>query len=186
MTLSIFQASLRQCAVALTAAWIGAVVCASASQAKEQAALSAPTQAVVLSIQGDIQNTNIESSDVLRADFDMAMLMAMPAQNIDTTTPWTQGVVRFEGVSVTDILGRVAAKGVEGEFSALNDYTVRIPLEDLSQFGAIIAYRMNGELMRVRDKGPLWVIYPLDTLTQPQSVQYHDRMIWQLRSIIVK
>ncbi|HEY9079075.1 molybdopterin-dependent oxidoreductase [Magnetovibrio sp.] len=152
--------------------------------ANESMTLRAPSHDVVLSIEGKISNTNANTEP--RADFDLAMLMAMPPLTIETSTPWTEGVVRFEGVAVKDVLDRVAPTGHEGEFVALNDYTVRIPLENFSQMNAIIAYRMNGKPMSVRDKGPLWVIYPLDTIKPAQSDLYRDRMVWQLRTIIVK
>ena len=152
--------------------------------------LSPPQGTVVLSIQGNVQiasppDTAPQHSE-RKVDFDMAMLMALPVTRIETTTPWTKGLTHFEGVAIKDLLRAVAATGEISEFTALNDYTVRIPLNDFSQFGAIIAYKVNGKMMGVRDKGPLWVIYPLDAHTQLQNAQYRDRMIWQLRSITVK
>jgi len=189
MTQSTFSAPLRLIVAVLTATWVVLVVGAYAARASERVApLPVPTKPVVLSIQGNIQNANTDMgpSTIPRADFDMEMLMTMPSTRIETSTPWTDGVTRFEGVLVKDLMERVAAQGTQGEFSALNDYTVRISLEDLSHFNAIIAYRMNGKPMRVRTKGPLWLIYPMDDFSQLQTAQYRDHMIWQLRTIFVK
>ena len=142
---------------------------------------SIPTGRVVLTVQGNIQLTNAYR----QADFDIAMLMSIPSTQIVTTTPWTEGSVLFEGVSMNTLLSHVASKGLEVEVTALNDYTVRIPIEDFTKFNPIIAYKMNGKLMAVRDKGPLWLIYPLDDHEQLQSAKYRDRMVWQLRTITV-
>jgi len=144
--------------------------------------LARPTGPVVLSITGDVLNINHDG----RADFDMAMLMAMPSARISTTTPWTQGVIEFDGVPLQYLLDHVAAQGDNAEFSALNDYAVRIHLQDLSAYSALIAYRMNGEMMSVRNRGPLWLVLPLDDYPKLRTTFYRDRMIWQLRTINVK
>lgn len=144
-------------------------------------ALSLPQQTVVLTVKGNIKNTN--NGQV--ADFDMTMLKALPPSTIATQTPWTEGMVHFKGVKLTDILAHVASKGTAGEFTALNDYTVRIPFQHLDKDGPIIAYEMNGKPMSRRTKGPLWIVYPLDDITLMQGSLYRDRMVWQLRTITV-
>jgi hypothetical protein len=45
---------------------------------------------------------------------------------------------------------------------------------------------MNGEHLRVRTKGPLWVIYPWNDYSELQSESYYSRSIWQLRSLNVR
>ncbi len=40
--------------------------------------------------------------------------------------------------------------------------------------------------MAVRDKGPLFVIYPYDSNTELQSELYFGRSAWQLRTIEVQ
>jgi hypothetical protein len=45
---------------------------------------------------------------------------------------------------------------------AINDYAIDIPLSDAVQGGPIVAYRLDGDTMSVRDKGPLWIVYPYD------------------------
>lgn len=177
-----FSALAHLCAVTV------AVLCfaiAGASNAHAQAPslpLASPTGPVVLSIGGNLQNTNRDR----QADFDMAMLMALPSVHIYTTTPWTEGVTRFDGVPVEALLRHVAVQGAEAEFVALNDYAVRARLQDFSKYPAIIAYHMNAKPMSVRDKGPLWLIFPMDDYPELRTTFYRDRMIWQLRSIEVK
>jgi hypothetical protein len=64
--------------------------------------------------------------------------------------------------------------------TAINDYTVEIPLSDAVEGGPIIAYLMDGEEMSIRDKGPLWVIYPYDSDADFRSEVVYSRSIWQL------
>jgi len=146
------------------------------------AAIPVPKEPVVLSVSGMIANHNADG----RAEFDLATLMSYPSSHISTTTAWTEGINTFEGIAAETLLNIVQANGTIAEFSALNDYTVSINLDDPIKHGAIIAYLHNGQRMSVRDKGPLWLIYPLDSNPELQSPIYRDRMIWQLRSINVK
>jgi hypothetical protein len=40
--------------------------------------------------------------------------------------------------------------------------------------------------MPVRDKGPLWVIYPLDDHPEIDGQETHAKMIWQVRRLDVE
>ena len=51
--------------------------------------------------------------------------------------------------------------------------------------GPIIAYMMNGEEMSVRNKGPLWLVYPYDLNHEYRSEVIYSRSIWQLDRIDV-
>jgi hypothetical protein len=64
--------------------------------------------------------------------------------------------------------------------SAINDYSVEIPLSDAVKGGPIIAYSIDGKEMSLRDKGPLWVIYPYDSNSDFRSEVVYLRSIWQL------
>ena len=69
---------------------------------------------------------------------------------------------------------------------ALNDYRCEIPAEDARQFDVVLARLQDGEPMRVRDKGPLFIVYPYDTDARLRSDRYYARSAWQLRSLIVQ
>lgn len=66
---------------------------------------------------------------------------------------------------------------------ALNDYAVSIPTADAVEGGPIVAYARNGEEMSIRDKGPLWIIYPFDDNETYKTEEYYSRSIWQLDRI---
>jgi hypothetical protein len=138
---------------------------------------------VVLEVSGAIAESNRPDGTAV---FDMALLERHGGRVLRTETPWTEGMAEFEGID-----GRVLAEllGAEGETvvaRALNDYQVEIPLSDFAEGRLMIAYRMNGETMSVRDKGPLWVIYPFSEDETYLSVTYQTRSIWQLRHLEVR
>lgn len=53
-------------------------------------------------------------------------------------------------------------------------------------YPVILAYRMNGELLRIRDKGPLWVIYPQDDFPDLKTKQTQAKWVWQVKEIQFK
>jgi len=144
--------------------------------------LEKPQGRVILTVSGAIENTN--NGDV--AEFDLDMLHAMGVQPLSTTTSWTDGTMEFSGVLLRDVMAAVGAKGKTVEAVALNDYAFEIAIEDFSQYPVILATRLNGKILKVRDKGPLWIVYPLDDFTEAERVQIERRMVWQLRQLIVK
>jgi len=117
--------------------------------------------------------------------FDRAALEALGTETVETTTIWTEGTQVFEGVSLARLAQEIGAQ--EGRFlaTAINDYTVEIPQSDAVENGPILAMTINGNEMSVRDKGPLWVIYPYDANAGYRTEVIYSRSIWQLDRIEV-
>ena len=141
----------------------------------------APSGDVILTVRGLIENTN----DGDRMTFDRAMLEKMPVTSFKTSTNWTEGEHEFTGVLLSDLLAAVNATGAKLRATALNDYTVEIPVSDARKGGPIVAYAIDGKAMSVRDKGPLWIVYPYDSSAEYRSETIYSRSIWQLDRIEV-
>jgi hypothetical protein len=154
----------------------------SAAQVPAARPLAAPRNKVVLSITGQITRSNAGR----QADFDMDMLAALPQHRLVTHTPWHQGEQTFTGPLLRDVLAEAGASGTTLVAVALNNYRCEIPVEDTRQFDVLLARLLNGEPMRVRDKGPLFVVYPFDADARLHSERYYARSAWQLRSLIVQ
>lgn len=143
--------------------------------------LPAPTGEVVLEVTGDIQVTNRGDSAV----FDLEMLQALGEVTFETSTPWTEGKQSFTGVEIAAVLRVLGVSDGALKATAINDYAIEIPVSDAVEGGPILAYRQNGNLMSVREKGPLWVVYPYDLDKDYQSEVIFSRSIWQLVTIDV-
>lgn len=161
---------------------LGAALALSCASASAQQALPAPAQATILEISGRIAVTNGDA----RARFDLAMLESLGVARVRTSTAWTNGPQDFEGVNLKTLLERVGAFGQTVEAIALNDYKVDIPAADFARWPVLLAYRMNGELMRVRDKGPLWIVYPQDQFPELRGKEHHSKWVWQIKELKVK
>ena len=141
--------------------------------------LAAPTGEVILTVTGLIDVTNVEGS----AQFDLNMLEELDSTIVETSTIWTEGTNVFQGVSLAVLVDRLGIEGSNLNATAINDYAVEIPLSDAVAGGPIVAYKMDGNTMSVRDKGPLWVIYPYDSNADYRSEVVYSRSIWQLDRI---
>lgn len=176
MTFSSFS---RALIVSLAAA-LGTVAGAGAAEARS--VLAAPKERVVLTISGKIGATNRGANAV----FDMAMLDALPQHTFTTQTPWDDKPVQFRGPRLRDVLAAVQARGTQIKATALNDYRIVIPVEDAQRFDVIVATRKNGEPMPVRDKGPLFIVYPFDSDPVLKDKRYYERSIWQLKALEIE
>jgi hypothetical protein len=152
-----------------------------ALSAADAAPLAAPQGEVILTVTGNIHATNAGDT----AQFDLDMLRDIDGTEIATTTIWTDGVRRFKGVSLLELVNVLGVSTGTLLASAIDDYTVSIPVSDAVKGGPIIAYLLDGNTMSIRGRGPLWVIYPYDQKAEYRSEVTYTRSIWQLDRIEV-
>jgi hypothetical protein len=87
---------------------------------------------------------------------------------------------------LSDVLKAVTASGSNIKAAALNDYKVNIPIDDAKKYGVILARQMDGKKLAIRDKGPLFVMYPFEQFPEIKTSVYYSRCIWQLHTISVE
>ncbi|WP_417769786.1 oxidoreductase [Stappia sp.] len=134
---------------------------------------------VVLTVEGRIEG---EAS----RDFTISDLEKLGVTSVTTSTPWHDKIVTFEGVRLADLMAYVGATGDQVEGVALNNFYAEIPRSDFTTYDALLAFKADGAYLGVRDKGPLFVIYPFDRFPELKNELYYSRSIWQLRRINVK
>lgn len=161
--------------------WLQATGMGVASWACPALALDAPRGSVVLTVAGRVRNPN----DGAVAQFDMDMLAALPQQSFSTRTPWYAQARRFTGPLLRDVLKAAGASGTALRLIALNDYRVEMPFDDTQRHDVLLARLLDDQPMAVRDKGPLFVIYPFEAHPELRSAVYYSRSAWQLRKIEV-
>ncbi|MEY8879281.1 MAG: hypothetical protein AB9M60_22405 [Leptothrix sp. (in: b-proteobacteria)] len=145
-------------------------------------ALERPKGKVILTITGKIQHTNAPG----KAEFDMEMLAALPQHSFTTTTPWYPQAHKFTGPLMRDVLAAVGAQGSLLVAAALNDYKTEVPVSDLQSHEVLMTRLLDDKTMPVRDKGPLFIVYPFHTDEGLRSERYYNRCAWQLKSLDVR
>jgi len=163
-------------------AWIVIALAVMASAARAAETLPRPEGKVILRVEGQIAHANAGDA----AEFDRAMLEGLGLATLRTTTAWTEGIVTFEGVRARDLLAALGARGATVRAEALNGYGIDIPMSDFSRYDVLLALKMNGTYMRVRDKGPIWIVYPRDDHSELDTVQTNGKWVWQLHRLRVK
>jgi hypothetical protein len=143
--------------------------------------LPRPKGSVILTVSGKIERTN----SAVGAQFDREMLEALGSASITTRSEVSEVPQTFEGVPLRAVLDKVGVQGRAMRASALNDYVIVIPLEDL-QFEPILAMRVDNRTLTVRDKGPLWIVYPRDSYRVLQDTRYDPRWVWQLNKLNIE
>lgn len=152
---------------------------AAATQGTAAPVVSAPTGEVVLTIKGGPN----AASETINIAFDIDGLKALPVTTFSTTTMWTEGVKKFEGVELKTLLSMLKVEKGTLSATAINDYRIEIPVAEIEPGGPMIAYMMDDAPMSVRDKGPLWLVYPYDSDPKYQSEVVFSRSIWQLNRL---
>ncbi|MBB3995669.1 hypothetical protein GGR95_003333 [Sulfitobacter undariae] len=167
---------ISKCAFFLFAMYF--VLCATMTSAE----MPAPSGPVVLSISGQIGVTNVNAT----AQFDVDMLEAFPQHETRTETPWHEGESAFSGPLLATLMDAVKGEGDVMQFKALNDYVSTIPVEEIHKYPLILATRVNGARITVRNKGPLIVIYPFSDMPELYNEMTFSRSAWQVVSIEIK
>lgn len=156
-----------------------AVTCLTSTSAN---ALDAPTGEVILTVTGaDLTHPNAGGT----AQFDLAMLEKLAGRTGTMETPWTKGKIAFSGPLLKSVLEAAGAEGKSLRVKAMNDYAAEVPMDDATKIDTILATRMDGETMSIRDKGPLFLIYPFDVDSSLYNEKYFSRSVWQIKEIEV-
>jgi hypothetical protein len=143
-----------------------------------------PTEPVVLTVRGRLGLAHAEAG----ATFDMPTLERLGLIRFTTPTVWTDSLVTFEGVLLSCLLEVLAVPRDVKELAmtALNDYQVAIPVADVRTWPVIIAVKRDGQSMSIRNKGPLWVVYPRHAFPELQQAKHNPKWIWQLKEIVIR
>lgn len=116
--------------------------------------------------------------------FTFDALSAMPQHTILTGNDYIDGVSEFRGplaFQIVDLIGRAGARKVR--FIGANDFFAEISIEELREYGTVLALTMDGERLSRRDKGPIWVMYPIDSYPELRDSVYNNRLVAQLKAI---
>ena len=120
-----------------------------------------------------------------RQEFDMVGLQSLGERQITTSSMWTRGANLYTGVMLHSLIDHLKLEDGSVKLTALNDYAIVMPVIEATSEAPMLAYMVNGAPMTVRDKGPIWVIYPFDSDKKFRNDQIYARSVWQLNRIEV-
>ncbi|GAA6192651.1 oxidoreductase [Phaeobacter sp. NW0010-22] len=144
-------------------------------------AISTVASETILTVSG----LPVASGSEATVEFELEELRRIGEITFSTTTPWTEGEQTFTGVPLAMFVSSLDLKAGVLKATAVNDYAVEIPVSEALFDGPIIAYLKNDERMSIREKGPLWLVYPYDSDAKFRTEIVYSRSIWQLDRIVV-
>lgn len=136
------------------------------------------------SVAGSLKVTTFEG-DAL-AEYNQSTIEEIGLRVVETETPWTDGIIRFEGVSLKAVLNESGIEGKDVTGLAIDDYAATLPVSVIETYDPIIATRMNGELMTVDNKGPFWIMFDFDDIAEEESVELRSFAVWHLNELEVE
>lgn len=130
-------------------------------------------------------NLVIELPNGERSQLSFEYISSLPSKSVETHLPWISGESTFIGVSLESLILSYHNEGIPRKINvrALNDYAVDIKGEDIVTYQPILAYLKDGLRMKIRDKGPYWLIYSLKDNPTIDNSNYHSQMVWQIETI---
>lgn len=141
--------------------------------------LPMPAGEIILTITGAMDARNTPDGAI----FDRALLETLGTASFETSTQWTEGISEFKGISLYRLLDAIGADPTALEVIAINEYQVDVPASDAIDGGPILAWQQSGKLLSVREKGPLWLIYPYDVSEAYRTDEIYARSVWQVVKI---
>ncbi len=119
--------------------------------------------------------------DGAASDLTLEQLSALPQVDVITENEFTDGKVDYRGPLMRDVLEAAGLQAAETvRVTAANDYFVDIPTQDFKDYDVILAMEADGERLSRREKGPLWLMYPISDHTELRDPIYLRRLIWQV------
>ncbi len=131
-----------------------------------------------------LQLINTSTEEVI--EISEEQFMEFEQHSVVTGNEFVDGEVEFEGPLARDVVALFEIDAEEYVFTAVNDYAVPIPAEDIMEYDVILAVSQDGVPFSRRTKGPIWVIYPMTDHEELQDRTYNDRLIWQVASVTVE
>jgi hypothetical protein len=114
-------------------------------------------------------------------EYDLAALQALPQTEYTTENGFIDSASVFSGPLLRDVLELSDLHDEDTiTLKAANDYKISYPVSDATDYDVIIATQMDGVVMSVREKGPLWLMYPFSDFPELSDGIFKSRIIWQL------
>jgi hypothetical protein len=116
------------------------------------------------------------------------MTQDLPSNSFKTKLPWYKEPKTYTGVLVTDLLRYLDEQNDDVDsvsFVALNDYAANSKMEYILKYEPIISYKKNNKRMKIRNKGPYWLVFNVDKYPEIDNDIFYTQMVWQIDEIII-
>lgn len=151
---------------------------------KPGSAIPAPSGEVVLTLDGNISQTNQENTLAL----DMETLESIGLIEYKVDDPFLKRNILYTGVLLTKLLEVAGAdkNATTMKLWALDDYSVDMKIADAYKWPVIIATKADGAYIPLDQNGPLISVFPFNDFPEIDHLTYDNQWLWALAKITVK
>jgi hypothetical protein len=141
-----------------------------------------PADKTILTVTGKIGTTNSGSSIVM----DLPTIESLRQIEYKANDPFEKKEFTFRGVLFSELLDlwQVDKSATVLKISALDDYSVELPIETVRKFPLMFALKKDGEYLPLATRGPARIIFPNEKF--PFDSKYDSQWAWQIKAIEVK
>lgn len=134
---------------------------------------------------GNLQQTLIVNTDPATSCgpkelvFSEAQLAALPQKTFKTKHTWAAEAQEFSGPLLADVLKQVCPSARNIYLRSLDQYSIMVDFPKIVKYEPILALRINGKPLTIREKGPIWLIINTDGFKIPPR-SLDNMFVWQL------
>lgn len=138
-----------------------------------------------LNVYADKDSFDIKKKDGNVINVTRNEIEKLPSYKITTSTNFTSRE-DFVGVKFKDLMEYYKLSGDKVRAFALDDYSFTLNIHEMLRYNVIVAYKMNGEYMKISELGPFAIIYPIDQFPELNSLSVNAKTVWQIKLLEVK
>ena len=111
--------------------------------------------------------------------FSHKQLEELPQKTFTTKHTWSTEAQEFSGPLLSDVLKLVCPTTRDIYLRSLDQYSVMVNFSQIQKYEPILALKINGKTLTLREKGPLWVMINTDGFKLPER-GFDVMLVWQL------
>ncbi|GGK41833.1 hypothetical protein [Salinarimonas ramus] len=119
-----------------------------------------------------------------RGSLAVARIDALPQHEMPSGMSLDPAGLTFSGALLSDVLVLIgAADAPSVTLRAVDGYAAVVPREDWERWPLVLATRVDGRPMTLRDRGPARLLYPVNAHPELDERTYIDRSVWMIDEI---
>lgn len=128
-------------------------------------------------------NTNTNTPKYVTAE---QLSKEFSIQKFHLYNPWEKQTDTYEGILFTELVKKYGNKTKELKFIALDDYTITFAKELYENERILLAFKVNGKYLSIKEKGPMRVVFVDYDPNQKKYELNLEKWLWMIKKIEFK
>lgn len=111
--------------------------------------------------------------------FSEKQLEELPQKTFKTQHTWATTPQEFSGPLLADVLKKICPSARDIYLRSLDQYSIMVNFSKVAKYEPILALKIDGQPLTIREKGPLWLMINTDGYKVPTR-SLDSLFVWQL------